>query len=190
MISFYNFHSRNKRGMLVIAPEVSDNTIVRYLKPLQKEKLPVGITFNVVAGKKMYDIIGLHHSWIVFFSQKIIDILSQFIDMSDKCYPIVISGIEEQYYVIHNLQAYYLLNKEKQLFIDSPRYYKVYPPYLPIFGIDATGTIVVSEEVKDALLKNKASNIEFVECFGCTLEEYEEIKKNKSRTKVNVYRDK
>ena len=45
--------------------------------------------------------------------------------MSDKCYPIVISGIEEQYYVIHNLQAYYLLNKEKQLFIDSPRYYKV-----------------------------------------------------------------
>ena len=52
MISFYNFHSRNKRGMLVIAPEVSGNTIVRYLKPLQKEKLPDGITFNVVAGKK------------------------------------------------------------------------------------------------------------------------------------------
>lgn len=53
--------------MLVIAPDVSDNTIVRYLKPLQKEKLPDGITFNIVAGKKMYDIIGLHHSWIVFF---------------------------------------------------------------------------------------------------------------------------
>ena len=52
MISFYNFHSRNKRGMLVIAPEVSDNIIVRYLKPLQNEKLPDGITFNVVAGKK------------------------------------------------------------------------------------------------------------------------------------------
>ena len=49
---FYNFHSRNKRGMLVIAPEVSDNIIVRYLKPLQNEKLPDGITFNVVAGKK------------------------------------------------------------------------------------------------------------------------------------------
>lgn len=38
--------------MLVIAPEVSDNIIVRYLKPLQNEKLPDGITFNVVAGKK------------------------------------------------------------------------------------------------------------------------------------------
>ena len=110
--------------------------------------------------------------------------------MSDKCYPIVISGIEQQYYVIHNLQAYYLLNKEKQLFIDSPRYYKVYPPYLPIFGIDATGTIIVSEEVKDALLKNKASNIEFVECFGCSLDEYGKIKKSKVKPEVHVYSDK
>ncbi len=109
--------------------------------------------------------------------------------MSDKCYPIVISGIEEQYYVIHNLQAYYLLNKEKQLFIDSPRYYKVYPPYLPIFGIDATGTIIVSEDVKDVLLKNKVSNIELIESFGCSLEEYKEIKKNKIKPEVHSYRD-
>lgn len=109
--------------------------------------------------------------------------------MSDKCYPIVISGIEEQYYVIHNLQAYYLLNKKKQLFIDSPRYYKVYPPYLPIFGIDATGTIIVSEDVKNALLKNKVSNIELIESFGCSLEEYKEIKKNKIKPEVHSYRD-
>ena len=31
---------------------------------------------------------------------------SQFVDMSDKCYPIRIEGVEKQYYVIYNLKKY------------------------------------------------------------------------------------
>lgn len=53
MISFYNFHSRNKRGMLVIAPEVSDNIIVRYLKPLQNENFPMGLHLMLWLGKNV-----------------------------------------------------------------------------------------------------------------------------------------
>ena len=191
MISFYDFYSRNKRSMLIIAPEDSnDDAMIKYLAPLRKEKLPEKITFKVVAGKKMYDIIGLSHSWFVFFSQRIIDILSQFVDTSEICYPIKISGISEKYYIIYNLQHVYHLNKEKQLYMNQPCFYKMYPPYLPILGINGTGNILVSKEVKDALLKNKISNVEFVECFGCTLEEYEKIKKSKVKPEVHVYRDK
>lgn len=49
---------------------------------------------------------------------------------------------------------------------------------------------MVSEEVKKALLKNKVSNIELVESFGCSLEEYKKIKKSKEKHEVHVYKDK
>ena len=47
---------------------------------------------------------------------------------------------------------------------------------------------MVSEEVKNALLKNKVSNIELIESFGCSLEEYKEIKKSKFKPEVHAYR--
>ena len=62
-------------------------------------------------------------------------------------------------------------------------------PSTPIFGIEGTLFIMVSEEVKNALLKNKVSNIELIESFGCSLEEYKEIKKSKFKPEVHAYRD-
>ena len=58
-----------------------------------------------------------------FFSQKFIDVLSQFMDMSDKCYPIKVEGAEEQYYVIYNLDKYPYLNEKRASFDEEPSFY-------------------------------------------------------------------
>lgn len=95
-------------------------------------------------------------------------------DMSDKCYPIKIEGMEEQYYVIYNLDHYPFLNREKAMFDKEPYFFRGKEITTPLFGIRNTVLHVVTEELKNALIKNKISNIEFVESFLCTKEEYKE----------------
>lgn len=189
MITFYRFTHRFKRSLLEIK---SDSQYVYYWNPdpLSKEKLPDYIVFEIAAGKKMYDIIRRYEDCGIFFSQKVIDILSQFVDMSDKSYPIKIKGLDEQYYVIYNLEAYPYWNKNEDTFMHDPRYFGMQDPSTPIFGIEGTLFIMVSEEVKNALLKNKISNIELIECFGCSLDEYKRMKKSKTKPEVHAYRDK
>ncbi len=188
MISFYYLTHRFKRSLLEIT---SESPVVYYWDPdpLSKERLPNEIVFKIAIGKKAYDIIRRYEDRGQFFSQKNIDILSQFVDMSDKCYPIKIEGIEEQYYIIYNLEAYPYWNREEVTFMYDPCYFGMQDPSTPIFGIEGTLFIMVSEEVKDALLKNKVSNIELIESFGCSLEEYKEVR-NKQKSEVHVYRDK
>jgi len=189
MISFYSFYHRFKRSMLEITSITPYDILWKYLDPLQKEKLPENIVFTIASGKKAYDIIRLYESGEYFFSQRVINVLSQFTDMTDKCYPINIEGTNEQYYIIYNLEAYSFLNKDDLLFRYDPRFYYVQDNSLKIFGIKGTSSIIVSNEIKNALLKNKITNIELIECFGCSLEEYKEIKKSNLKPEVHAYRD-
>ena len=106
MISVFNLHNDFKRSALEISSDASYKLLWEYLVPYQKKKLPENVTFKVATGKKEYDLIRLFQSGEFFFSQRFIDVLSQFIDMSDKYYPIKIEGIEEQYYVIYNMAEY------------------------------------------------------------------------------------
>lgn len=190
MKTIYMFTHRFKRSMLEITSDTDYDTLWKYLNPLQTEKLPDNITFRVAAGKKAYDIIRLYESGEKIHSQKVIDVLSQFVDMTDKCYPIKIEGVEEQYYFIYNLKAYPYLNRKENFYVDKPFYFGVEDSLIPIFGIQDTQYRIVSEEVKDALLKNKVTNIELMECFGCSKEEYKKIKKSKFVPQIRVYNDK
>lgn len=61
---------------------------------------------------------------------------------------------------------------------------------IPFIGIDDTAYIIVSEEIKDALLKSKISNIELIETFGCSFEEFRDIKKSGFNPQIHVYEDK
>lgn len=189
MVSFYFLEHRFKRSMLEITSSTSYEVLWNYLNPHKKIKLQENITFFVAAGKKAYDIIRLYESGEYFFSQRIINVLSQFVDMSDKCYPIKIKGIDKQYYVIYNLEQYPFLNQDENIFEDEPGCIGVQDKSLSLFSLKHTKSIIVSEAVKDALRKNKVTNIELTECFGCTLEEYKEIKKSKIKPEVHAYRD-
>ena len=191
MISIYDFYSRNKRSMVTIkTSDMPTELLALYFDPINNEKLPDYITFKIAKGKKAYDIIGLHESWFVFFSQKVIDVLSNFIDMASKCQPLKIAELDQQYYYINNLKEFSFHNHKELRLMYEPKYYGIKDTSIPIFGIKGTSSIMVTEEVKNALLKNKVTNIELVEGFGCSKEEYEMIKKSKFVPEVHVYRDK
>ena len=189
MISIFDFSHRFKRSMLEITPVPNIYLDYKHVSPLQKEKLLENITFTVAAGKKSYDIIRIYEDIGRFYSQRIIDVLSQFVDMSDKCYPINIQGAEQQYYAIYNLDAYPYFNKKENFFLEEPKFYDIQDSSKPIFGIKDTLCVVVSEDVKNAMLKNKITNIELMESFGCTKEEYKQIRKSKSWPEIHVYND-
>ena len=177
MNSVFDFHNAFKRSQLEIISNIPNKLIWDYLVPYKKERLPENITFKIAAGKKNYDLIRLFQSGEFFFSQKFIDVLSQYMDMSNKCYPIKIEGAEQQYYVIYNLKKYPYLNKNKALFDEEPSFYSGKEITAPLFGITDTRCFVVTEELKNALIKNKISNIYFEESYIGTKEEYKEWKK-------------
>lgn len=176
--------------MLEITSETDYKVLKKYLDPLQKEKLPDGIIFKVAIGKNDYDIIRLYECGEEFYSQRVIDVLSHFIDMSDKCYPIVIEGVMKQYYQIYNLEAYPFLNRKEHMSIDDPCFWGVHNASLQLFGIKNTSFVIVSEGIKNALLKNKISNIYLTESFGCSKEEYRMLKATKSIPQIKTYTDK
>ncbi len=191
MISFFRLAHRFKRGMLEIISDAPDDILDKYLDPTQTEKLPESVKFKVAAGKKEYDIIQHYQSWQIFYSQRIIDVLSLFTDMSDKCYPVNIDGVDKRYYVIYNLETYPFWNKDETVSMrDDPYIFGIQDNSIPIFGIDDTGFVIVSESVKDALLKNKISNINLNETFGCSFEEYEIIKDGNFTPDIHIYEDK
>ena len=177
MTTVFNFHNAFKRSQLEIISNIPNKLIWDYLVPYKKERLPENITFKIAAGKKNYDLIRLFQSGEFFFSQKFMEVFSQFMDMSDKCYPIKVEGAEQQYYVMYNLDNYSFLNKEKAMFDKEPYFYCGKEITAPLFGINDTRCFVVTEELKNALIKNKISNIDFTESFLCTREEYKEWKK-------------
>ncbi len=177
MITVFSLGNAWKRSQLEIASEISYKILCERLIPYQKEKLPDNVTFKVATGKKAYDLIRLYESGEYFFSQKIIDILSQFVDMSNKCYPINIEGVDKQYYVIYNLYAYPYLNKEKAMFEEEPPFFCGTKINTPLFSVTSTNRFVVTEDIKNTLIKNKISNIDFSKEFLCSEEEYKDWQK-------------
>ena len=178
MNTVFDFINAFKRSQIEITSDVPYHILREFLVPYKKEKLPESVVFKVAAGKKNYDVIRLFECGQYFFSQKIIDVLSQFVDMSDKCYPIKVEGAEEQYYVIYNLDKFPFLNKEKAIFDKEPYFYCGKEITVPLFCITNTLIFVVTEEIKNALIKNKISNIYFKESYLCTKEEYKNWRKS------------
>lgn len=176
MKTVFNFHNDMKRSQLEITSDVPSEYIWDYLVPYNNEKLPESVTFKVAAGKKNYDLIRLFQCGEYFFSQKFIDVFSQFMDMSNKCYPINVKGAEVQYYVIYNLKKYPFLNEKTASFEKEPSFYCGKEITMPLFGINNTRRFVVTEEIKKALIKNKISNIWFEESYLCTKKEYKDWK--------------
>ncbi|MBO4810002.1 MAG: hypothetical protein J5552_00385 [Prevotella sp.] len=176
--------------MVEITSETDYGMLRHYLDPLQNERLPDDVKFEIASGNRCYDIIRLYERGEEFYSKKIIEVLSQFVDMTEKCYPIIIDGVEEQYYVVNNLEACPFLNRNESISIDDPCFLEVQDTPLHIFGVENTSFVIVSEEIKNALLKKKISNILLTESFGCTKDEYNKIKKMKFKPKVRFYTEK
>ena len=188
MKTFYLLNHRCKSSLLEITAnnkfDPEEYTIVN-----TKMTLPNNITFSVVSGKKSYDIIRIYQAVGKFFSKRIIDVFSQFIDMSDKCYPINIKDVDMKYYAIFNLSEVPYLNRKENNFLEEPFFIDARNMNAPIFSIKDSRLIFVTEEVKDALFDNKITNIYLEECFSCSREGYERIKKTGIWPEVHSFAD-
>ena len=188
MKTFYLLNHRCKSSLLEITAnnkfDPEEYTIVN-----TKMTLPNNITFSVVSGKKSYDIIRIYQAVGKFFSKRIIDVFSQFIDMSDKCYPINIKDVDMKYYAIFNLSEVPYLNRKENNFLEEPFFIDARNMNAPIFSIKDSRLIFVTEEVKDALFDNKITNISLKECFSCLREGYERIKKTGIWPEVHSFAD-
>ena len=178
MRKVFNLHNAFKRSQFEIFSNTSYDLLYDYLVPYKKDKLPEDVFFEVATGKKPYDLIRLFQSGEFFFSQKFIDVLTHYMDVSDKCYPIKVKGIEEQYYVIYNIEESFYLNKEESMFDEEPPFYCENNIRYPLFAISNTRHFVVTDKLKNEIIINKLTNIEFTESFLCTREEYKEWKKS------------
>ena len=168
MKTFYRLAHRFKSSLLEITTDNVFDLSDEYMCLNTQKKVLEDITFRVATGKKSYDIIRFFEYVGHFYSQRIIDVLSQFIDMSDKCYP---------------------LNIKENNFLEEPTFIDTQKMSAPIFCIKNTGWLFVTEEVKDALFDNKITNISLEECFSCSREGYERIKKTGIWPEVRVYED-
>ena len=189
MKTFYRLTHRFKSSLLEIT---TDNVFAlsdEYMCLNTPKKILENKIFRVATGKKSYDIIRFFEYVGHFYSQRIIDVLSQFIDMSDKCYPLNIKDVDMQYYVLYNLSYVPYINSKENNFLEEPTFIDTQKMSDPIFCIKNTGWLFVTEEVKDALFDNKITNISLEECFSCSREGYERIKKTGIWPEVRVYED-
>lgn len=163
--SVVEIRTTDSRGYTYIEP---------FLTPMAKEKLPEDVFFKVVCGKRWTDIIVYNQSaGINFYSQKIIDILKDFIDTTNICYPIKIEGIENlSYYTLYNLEVFPFINQSACLFSEEPPCFELLGKNPTLCTLSDSNLKVCSLELKQALEKSKLSNIFFNKIYALSLEEY------------------
>ncbi len=156
MIEFYNM-SVNVASRAVIEICTTDPRGYAFVKPFllstSKTKLPNDVSFRIARGKRWTDIIT--YSSLDFYSQKVIDLLGTFMDMSDKCYPIHIEGTDQRYYVIYNLEEYPFLNQEYGRFLGNPPYFELPDVHPPLFTLTNSNLMVCTRVLHDAINKGK-----------------------------------
>ena len=142
MKTFYHLAHRFKSSLLEIT---TDNVFAlsdEYMCLNTPKKILENKIFRVATGKKSYDIIRFFEYVGHFYSQRIIDVLSQFIDMSDKCYPIKIKDVDMQYYVLYNLSYVPYINSKENNFLEEPTFIDTQKMSAPIFCIKNTGWLL------------------------------------------------
>ena len=180
MIKYYSFrYDSASRSVIELDSHYYENNedIEPLLHPSSTEKLPIDLSFYVSKGKRWTDIIIYQEGgYFRFYSQKLIDVLNQFIDMSNYCYPIKIENSQQSYYVLYNLpklkyvNSYQRMNLFSQLWTDTPCFLLPNQEVL-LFNLENTPQVACTEEVKNAMLKAKLTNIDFSELYGLSHDE-------------------
>jgi hypothetical protein len=181
MKKFYWFTTDFKRSMIEVTPNISYHDIEPYMSPECKIKLPDDVVFKVAKGEKAYDSARHYQGIQKFYSQKFIDILSEFYDVSNVCYPLNIQDFDFLYYTFFNIKSVKCMNYD---------YYSSVGEVEPcmfvqennicdnLFCFEDSYMVIISEEAKAALEKAKITNICFYEVYGCTLAEKDEWEKD------------
>ena len=158
--------------------------VEQFLLSTSRNRLPQEIAFYVVKGKRWSDIIVYNQSVSInFYSQKLIDILRNFINMENICYPIQIANCQLSYYTIYNLKELSFINQAYRPTPDPFPCFVLQDNMPHLFTLTNSNLKVCSADVKDAIEKAKLKNIYFREIHGLSEAEYAEWReKHKDNT--------
>lgn len=196
METYYNLGGRYSPGALEIKPNRPFAEMDDLLCCFGKERIADDVVFEIKHNSKAMDIIYYYECISKrFHSEKLIKILSEFMDMSDKCYQINIKGLDSKYYFINNLpivSQFWEAHKTFDMFSSYREPFILYQDNVPpIFIIQDTNIIAVNKDVKNALEEGKLTNVKLSEyegIFRFSLEEYEAYQKYWKEIGQYIYR--
>lgn len=184
MKKFYIISNNLQNGVIQLTSNKKYSEIEQYLDQYSNEKLPNDVYFRVVKGKKWTDLLCYYEAAsIMFFSKRIIDILSVKCDVTNLSYPIKIEDKNApQYFVLYNKAAYELINPNYMLDdLGEPPYLYIpneVAPTLPKIFTHINGIWnIVDEEIMVEMKKSRVTNIRFREVFSLDTTEYIEFKR-------------
>lgn len=180
MNQFFSFLTDLKRSTVQIDCDLSFKQMEEYTTPSCTKRIPYDVVFKVVKGKRFYDIIEYYGACFEFYSERIINVLSRYIDMTDKCYPLNIEDAEMQYYCIYNLKEAFYFNidfSKRSLEEETDRFLFPENDIPNLFCFNDSWIIVIPPEIKEKMERQKITNINFIECLQCDEQEYSKWKK-------------
>ena len=181
MKKFYILLNNFQNDAIQLSSNKSYSEIKPYIDQYSTKKLPNDVIFHVERGKKWTDLLYYYEAAsIVFFSKRIIDILSKRLDMTYLCYPIVINDKNApQYFVLYNKIAYKLVNHNYILDdYDEPPYFYIPEETLkqPRLFTNVGGIWnIVEEEIVIEMKRSRVTNIRFRDVYSINSAEYKEF---------------
>ena len=179
MKKFFAFSNDFKNGVIEVKPNLPFGDIFPQLLFSTKEKLPDEIVFSIKKGKKWTDLIYYYEFACSFFvSERIINLFSSKMDMSNSYYPIKFKESDTpQYYKLYNVKQYEGINSILETPEEVPYFYlpeEEIPPAL--FTLKGSNLHIIDEDTMNQMKQMKITNIYFYEVYGLNAKEYEEWK--------------
>ena len=142
------------------------------------------LPFRICHGKKQRDIIYRYEDIsIEFLSQNVYSFLSRYGDMRPYLYPIHIEGVDDVYYFIHDLPEVQYINRNA--YIPNTNFEREVSCFLlqddmpPFFTLSGTRFKMITAEMKEAMIKEKLTNVNFRPVYGVSsMEEYYELQRD------------
>lgn len=193
MKKFFTFRNDYKNGVIQVKPNLPSGDIFPQLLFSTKEKLPDEIVFSIKKGKKWTDLIYYYEFAVIFFvSERVINLFSSKMDMSNSYYPIKFKESDTpQYYKLYNVKQYEGINgrREEYNYEEVPYFYLPegeIPPAL--FTLKGSNMHIIDEDTMNQMKQMKITNIYFDEVYGLNDKEYEELKILHAQHKILIPR--
>ena len=191
MKKFFTFRNDYKNGVIQVKPNLPSGDIFPQLLFSTKEKLPDEIVFSIKKGKKWTDLIYYYEFAVIFFvSERVINLFSSKMDMSNSYYPIKFKESDTpQYYKLYNVKQYEGINSILETPEEVPYFYlpeEEIPPAL--FTLKGSNMHIIDENTMNQMKQMKITNIYFDEIYGLNDEEYEEWKILHAQHKILIPR--
>ena len=150
MITYFVVDTKTNNSTLEVFSDGADKELLNYITYDEDLVLPSNLKFRLKKGRRPTDVISyIDKEKILFFSQKFIDFLSKFTNMSHKCYPITVEGCDVKYFGLRNLRGFYHFNQVEHTTQNEPILFYDKDNNVPaVFTLMGIPMLIVGEQIQ------------------------------------------